>query len=132
MDLPLFVFRENNFASIASSWLIVSEAHDNIITLTRDLLFKYWQDYDYLIHYSLFHMLFKMSAEKFTDEWSKVPFLTDQPPHEMQWAMYDDYSEEKMKHFTDISDFHKLTYKLHHTPSSSSIYQHIIDNSPQL
>ena len=124
--MPLFVFRENKFASASSSWFIVSAPHDPIITLTRDLLFQYWLDYDYLMHYFLFHMFLKMATEVFPEEWSAVPFFSNIGPHKMQRSMYKDYTEERMKYFASISDFHKLTYKSR-IPSPSSIFQHVID-----
>ena len=98
--------------------------------LTRDLMFRYWKDYDYLMHYFLFHMFFKMATEAFADEWSKVPVFSNQLPHQMQFRMYEDYSDEKMKYFAGISDFHKMTYKIDpdRVPSASSIYQHIAES----
>ena len=127
--LPLFVFQMKSFTCIASNWLIASDADNPVITLTRDLLFDYWKNHDYPIHYFLFHMFFKMSAEAYPDEWQKVPYVSNGPPHEMQHFMYYDYSEERMKYFEGISDFHKLTYKFDSerlTPSS--ILQHVIDS----
>ena len=73
-------------------------------------------------------MFFKMAADVYSDEWDQVPFLSRNPPHEMQFSMYEDYTEEKMKHFREISDFHKLTWKLEpeDIPSDRSIYHHIV------
>ncbi|MBR0034684.1 MAG: hypothetical protein IJP54_03315, partial [Synergistaceae bacterium] len=53
-----------------------------------------------------------------------------QLPHQMQFRMYEDYSDEKMKYFAGISDFHKMTYKIDpdRVPSASSIYQHIAES----
>lgn len=132
MHLPLFVYKWDSPVFAASSWFMVSYPHNPVITLTRDLLFEYWKSYDYVVHYFLIHMFLKMSAQAYKDEWEKIPYLSNQPPFHMGDAMYDNYSEDKMKYFTDISDFHKSTYKLKQTPSPSSIYQHIIDTSPRL
>ena len=128
MRLPLFVYQTKSYSCVASSWFIVSDAHNPIITLTRDLLFQYWKDYDYLIHYFLFHMFFKMATEAYPDKWSKVPYFSNRPPHEMQHSMYDDYSDDRMKYFAGISDFHKLTYVRPEKLTPSSILQHVIDS----
>ena len=74
-------------------------------------------------------MFLKIAAETYKDEWEKIPYMSNQPPFHMGDARYDDYSEEKMKYFESISDFHKISYKLKDgkQPSASSIYQHIID-----
>ncbi|MBQ3653015.1 MAG: hypothetical protein II954_01205, partial [Synergistaceae bacterium] len=147
MHLPLFVFRLGNFAEnlrrfpktvsrlnytavVASNWFITADAHNPILELTRDLHFEYWRTYDYCIYYGVFHMFFKMASEVFADEWSKVPVILSQLPHQMQFRMYEDYSDEKMKYFAGISDFHKMTYKIDpdRVPSASSIYQHIAES----
>ena len=134
MHLPLFIFRGNNHIMAGSSWFMVSDPHDPVITLTRDLMFQYWKDYDELIHYFLVHMFFKMSAEAYRSEWDKVPVISNQPPFHMGDAMYDEYSEERMTYFKSISDFHKMTYKLRpdRVLSPSSIYHYVIENSPRI
>ena len=127
MHMPLFVFRENHFSSLASNWFIVADSHHPIIKLTRDLLFAYWKDHNHLMHYFIFHMFFKMAAEAYNDIWAHVPFVSNRMPHEMQFSMYQDYSDDKMKYFASISDFHKLTYHKKDIPSSS-ILQHILES----
>ena len=129
MHLPLFVFKWDSPIFAASSWFMVSYSHDKIITLTRDLLFEYWKSHDYVMHYFLIHMFLKMAANAYPDEWEKMPAMSNQPPFHMGDARYDDYSEDRMKYFESISDFHKLTYKFKDgiPPSQSSIFQHIID-----
>ena len=131
MHLPLFLIHEYEqltFFSAASNELIVSAPHDPILTLTRDLHFQYWKDFDYLLHYMLFHMLFKLATEAYPDEWARVPYVPCSVHFEMQRAMYQDYTEEKMEHFREVFDFHKLTYKLdpNNMPSDRSIYHHVV------
>lgn len=136
MHLPLFVYRGDSPLHPLqptipiSSWFIVSDPHNPILELTQKLQFKYWEDYDYVIHYFFFHMLFRMAARVYIDEYSKIPFMSNNPPHAMQRAMYDDYSDESMKYLAGVSDFHKMTYKLDpcNMPSERSIYQHVIDS----
>ena len=136
MHLPLFAFKlRGEIPYTASSWFMVSAPHDPIVELTRDMLFQYWEDYDCLKHYFLVHMFFTIAARTFREEWEHVPFLSNQLPFQMLDARFDEYTEERMKHFEGISDFHKLSYKPKDgvMPSVSSIFQHIIDqyNIPQ-
>lgn len=130
MSLPLFVFKGDLFATPLSNWFIVSDPHNPIIEMTRDLLFTYWKEHDRAIDYFMFHMFFRMSSEAYSDEYSKMPYMSNQPPKEMVRSRYNDYTEEKMKHFVEVSDFHKMTYKHEYgaPPSPSSIYQHILDS----
>lgn len=124
MHLPMFLFHYSN-------WFIVSAPNDPILTLVRDLHFLYWKDFNYCMHYFIFPMFFDMAANVYKDEWNNVPFISSEPLLEMFHARYEDYSEEKMNHFKEISGFHKLTYKIgsgKNLPSSSSIYQYVVDN----
>ena len=129
MHLPLFVFRLFEFADVPSNWFMVSDAHDPILTLVRDLHFEYWKKYDYMLHYYIFHMFFLMAAEKYYEEWSRVPFISDYVNHNLQRIMREDYSEERVKICAKACDFHKLTWKTEkEPPSPRSIYQHIANS----
>ena len=72
---PLFVYKEleldpKRFSpTISSSWLINSCADNDIIKLTKKLLWEYWKDYNTLKDYFIFHMFFAMSARKLSDQW---------------------------------------------------------------
>ena len=135
MHLPLFAFRDDTpsrpLSTLwpAENWFIVSYPHNPILELTQKLQFQYWKDYDYLIHYFIFYMFFRMAAEAYLDEYNKIPFVSSQPSFAMRNNMYDDYSEKRMKKFEEACDFHKLNHKIdtsRQTPSS--ILQHVIDS----
>lgn len=131
MHLPLFLihdYEQLSFFTVASNELIVAAPHNPVLMLTRDLYLQYWKDFDYCLQYMFFHMLFKLATEAYPDEWERVPFIPCLPHFEMQYAMYSDYTEEKMQHFKEVFDFHKLTYKLdpEHMPSEKSIYHHVV------
>ena len=136
MHLPFFAFHCDILPLLpetwqaASNWFIVSDPHDPMLELTQKLLFKYWKDHDYAVNYFIFYMFFKMATDTYPDEWKKVPFISNWPLHEIRKQMWNDYSDEKMKYFEGISDFHKMTHKL--VPPGqlppSSIIQHVIDS----
>ena len=58
-----------------------------------------------------------MASEKYADEWKRVPFFSDIPPHILQRELSDTFSEERLAQIRRMSDVHKLSYKL---PESSS------------
>lgn len=135
MHLPLFLYRDDSPSRPLGNWLsiancfIVSDPHDPILELTQKLLFQYWKDYDYAIHYFFFHMFFNMAAEAYIDEYRKMPFMSDQPHQKMSRAMYDDYSDERMRQLTSASDFHKMNHKIDRSRlTPSTILQHVIDS----
>lgn len=132
MNLPLFTFSGVENEGAISNWFIVSDPHDPILTLVRDLHYAYWKDYDYLMHYFIFHMFFYVAANAYKEEWSSVPFISNQPPFAMHYAFSagETYSEARMKYFESVSDFHKLTYKTFalNQWEPDGIIPHIIEN----
>lgn len=113
MNLPFFIFRWNKNTTGISNWFIVSAPHNPILELVRDLHYAYWRDHDYLTDYFIFHMFFEMAAQTYRDEWDKVPYIYAGIPLSLLDAVKQGelYSEERMKHFEELSGFHKLTYK---------------------
>lgn len=105
MRLPFFVFQDKGFWHVESNWFIVSNPNNPILTMTRDILLDYWKNNDILADYLIFYMFFKMVTEAYPDEWKKVPYASNNPPREMMFSMYEDYSEERMEYFAGISDF---------------------------
>ena len=129
MELPLFVFCSNKKKVSFSPWFIVSSSGNPVIMLTKELIFRYWQDYNYLMHYFLINMFFRMSANTFKEAWAEVPLIHNRPLVAMYYARHEEYSAERVDSFLKNSGFHKLTYKIEpdNPPSQSSIYQHILD-----
>ena len=113
---PLFIFQSTwrNSPHLGSSWFIVSEKGNPILKTTRDLLYKYWEDHDALGaggFYFLFHCMFRLAAEKYPDEWSKVPVFSNIPPHVLQMEFFKPYNPDRFEQIERMSHFHKLTWK---------------------
>ena len=131
---PLSFFQPNNPNNNdiwrGSAWFITSDKDSPTTSLIRELWRKYWRDYNYALHYFIIDMFIKMAKLKFPKEWENMPYYSTDIVHALQfYGMYEPYSPELMKQFTDASDFHKLTYKLSRTPAQNSIYRYIIDNA---
>ena len=132
MHLPLFLFREEHFFTNIVSQFMVSDPDDPILQLTRDLHYEYWKEHDYLMDYYIIHMFFKMATEAYQQEWDSVPVIMSDVHLAILMAVAagERYSEERMKYFASISDFHKFSWKIHESrlwnmPSGYSV--HIID-----
>lgn len=132
-NLPLFIFKtneKNDPASAAQTWFISSQSNNPILILTRDLLYKYWQNHNYQIHYFIIYFFMKLAAEKFSDGWKAVPFFSDVPPHILQRELFTNFSEERMAQIKRMSDIHKLTYKFkdkYDTEKDGTFYKKIIE-----
>ena len=113
-NTPLFAFKakeRGDPAIAASSWLLAAEKNNPIITLTRDLLFLYWEKHSHLYHYFLLHFFFTMATEAYQEEWNSVPFFSNLPPHILQRELFTPYSTERLSQIQRMSDIHKLTHK---------------------
>ena len=128
----LFVYKQfdlsksGTYPIIASSWFIKSDGNSKIISLTYDLLLKYWKIHNYLISYYLIHLLFSLAAKKYDDEWKKVPSYNNHAPHTMMLELGDKYTLNRWEQMIDISDFHKLNRYID-IVDAETFYFHIIE-----
>ncbi len=130
---PLFIFKtneKNDPATAAQSWFISSEKDNPVLSLTRELHYKYWKKYNSQIHYFIFYFFMKLAAEKYKDEWNSIPFFSDVPPHIMQRELFTEYSKERMEQLKRMSDIHKLTYKFKRNSNlqkENTIYKKLLE-----
>lgn len=132
---PLFVYQKIDLTrldinpTICSSWFIAAKKNCKIISLTRKLLFEYWNKHSTLCNYFLFHICFTLASRKYDEEWSKVPVFNNQSPHTFQFELQNEYQEERWNEIIKMSSFHKLN---HHNDYSkygdNTMYSYIISN----
>lgn len=132
-NIELFVFkqvdldRKNSLAVVASNWLIYANKDNNIINLTKKLLYYYWKDYNYAINYNIFHIFFKLATEVYKDEWKNVPTFNNISPHILQFELNDDFQEIRFNEIKNMSDFHKLNWRIK-SENKNSFYNYIVNN----
>lgn len=110
-DKSLFVysaFMRGDESMISSSWFITSEINNPILLTTRELLYLYWQNHDYLIHYFLFHLFFAMAARKYSYLYAEVGNFPNVSPHVLQFELENKFSKDRFEEIKKMSDFHKL------------------------
>ncbi len=115
-NYPLFCYRaimKNETSSIITydSWFIYSSKPSSILTDTRKMLYKYWEQEDRLMHYFLFHIMFTLATWRHPEECAKLPIYSTEPCHIMQMEMFHPFSKLRYQELCDMSDIHKLTYK---------------------
>ena len=132
-NIELFVFkqvdldRKNSLSVVASNWLIYANKNNNIINLTKKLLYYYWKDYNYAINYNIFHIFFKLATEVYKDEWKNVPTFNNISPHILQFELNDDFQEIRFNEIKNMSDFHKLNWRIK-SENKNSFYNYIVNN----
>ncbi len=117
---PLFIFQSilaNQPAHLGSNWFIVSEKGNPIVKTTRDLIYKFWQDHDYLGDagfYFVFHCLFKLAAQKYPALFLNIPVFSNITANTLWFHLFRKYDEKIFVKLKSMSNFHKLTYKYKH------------------
>lgn len=129
----LFIFQD--FKSIdssvgVSSWCIAANQNNPYLITVRNLLNSYWLQNNYMCNYFLFHLFFMIVAELRSEEWNKIPVFSSQPPHILQYELFNKYSESRFDQIIKMSDLHKLSYKFKDELflSRDTFYQHIKAN----
>lgn len=134
-DEPLFVYQNWKFdltyASIASNWLISASIGHPILYATQEMLLDYWKSNDKAIDYYLFHHLFHLAADRYSDLWKAVPRFSNIPPHILQYELFRPYSEERFAQIKGMSGFHKLNWKAPEIngDTKGSFFEHLIQNA---
>ena len=110
-DEKLFLFSNCNRNSLIaiSSWYICAYSHNLLLESTKILLEEYWKKEDYPIHYLYFHMLFTMATEYYSEEWDKVPKISNIPPHMLGKEIFAQYTEKREKELIQMCPIQKLS-----------------------
>lgn len=131
-DRDLFVFssdRRNDNSIKSSNWFITAEIKNPILIATRDLLYNYWQKHNFLIHYYIFHFIFTIVTEEYKELWSKVPNVSNIPPHLFKDELLKSFDKERFEYIKKMSSFHKLNQKMDFSKAKKdSFYNYIIEN----
>ena len=108
------------------SWFIYSSKPSAILSDTRQMLYKYCENEDRLMHYFLFHIMFTLATWRHPDECAKLPIYSTEPCHIMQTEMFYPFSKLRYEELCDMSDIHKLTYKYEGDKVKSDMMLHYI------
>lgn len=115
LDSNLFVFQGlkpiDGHVMQISNWFITSETHNELLELTKYLLYKYWEKYDYVKDYFIFHLMFQLAIETYPERWKEVFPASNTLPHILLLNLFEDYNQTWWDNLLLTTPFHKLTYK---------------------
>lgn len=94
-----------------SSWFMSSSSNHPIISLTKALLYNYWEKHNSLIDYFLIHDFFELAIETYPDEWKNVVPFCNSIPHILLLRLFDTYDKQIWDAIKKQTCFHKLSYK---------------------
>lgn len=116
---------------VASSWFISAKSNNDILLLTKKLLWAYWKDFNHLNDYFLFHICFAIATEKFKKQWEAIPTFNNNSPHELQFELDNEYTELRWKQIKKSAIFHKLNHHINYSSNVYNFYQFILDSGEE-
>ena len=115
LDSNLFVFQGlkpiDGHVMQISNWFITSETHNELLELTKHLLYKYWEKFDYVKDYFIFHLMFQLAIETYPEGWKEVFPASNTLSHILLLNLFDDFNQTWWDNLLLTTPFHKLTYK---------------------
>ena len=129
MESELFAFenRGSNDAINISSWFISAYSHNVIIEAVKELLIEYWKHENYIMHYFLVHIFFKIASERYNDEWGRVPKFSNMQPHILVRELFNQYDAIREEQICNLCPIQKLSYKkIVPTDISNTFYEKYI------
>lgn len=115
-----------------SSWFLSAASGSPTFSLLYNSLIEYWRKNHKLSHYYQFHFMLAYISEidsQSIDEQKELQFISNVPPHYLQFSLDDEFSQEQMDYFKSVSPIHKLShYGFSDLDSghSSTFLQHIL------
>jgi hypothetical protein len=110
----LFVFdiskRKTLEPRLASNWFIASKPYNKILYLTRTLLYKYYEENDYILNYYMFHYFFRISTEVYNEDWQNLYHMTGDTSI-LANILFEFFDEERYEFIKQVCFCQKLTYK---------------------
>ena len=96
-----------------ASWFIYSaQPQYKLLVQTRDLLYEYWQKFNFLKNYFLLHMLFRMVTDANTETWDTIPYYNQIDNHLLMNELVKPFDARRVDQIKALTTIHKLTYKL--------------------
>ncbi|QBO37079.1 capsular biosynthesis protein [Periweissella cryptocerci] len=128
-EANLFFYSNLTRLSITgSNWLIFSKFSKNItLTVTRDILFEYWQNRNALSDYFLMHHVLTLVVNEYPEDIKMMPIVSNQQPHVLVSELFKEFNQNVYFEYCELSAFHKLNYKMMiPTDVKGTYYEHLI------
>lgn len=116
LESDFFVFRDGlgliENPALLSCWLLHSKAHNDIIRMTRNVAFAYWRKEKYVVEYLFIYIILQIVYEQNEKVAGWFPYANSDYCHQYLNHLNDTFSTQLLKHITDLSSIHKMSYKL--------------------
>ena len=105
-----------------ASWFIYSaQPKHELLVQTRDLLYAYWEKFDFLKNYFLLHMMFRIVTNANAEAWNSVPYFNQIDNHLLMNELQKPFNAQRVGQICKLTTIHKLTYKLSEFDETSTV-----------
>ena len=127
LDADIFMYQYGKNKGL-SNWFITSCTNNPMLMVIRDVLHQYWTDYDVVLDYYIFHLIFGRLMSEYPDMISRMPYADSFPAIKLVYNWDKPFNQETWDKFTAKVHFHKLTYKVKDSTKNNkdNYYNHII------
>ncbi len=124
-DGDFFVYRDGFFNCDVinfGSWIIYAKPNNLLLNETLQLLYLYWQRYDYMKHYFLLHLLFRAVTDCYPVEWNQIPYFSQMDQHIFSFEILNEFDEKRWEQLCALSPLHKLSNKTDVSTAAENSY----------
>ena len=121
----LFVYRDGFFNCDVinfGSWVIYAKPNNIMLNETLNLLYLYWKKYDYMKHYFLLHLMFRLVSDFYKEEWDSIPYFSQMDQHIFSFEILNTYSEKRFEQLKALTTIHKLSNKSDYSLAEKDSY----------
>jgi Tfp pilus assembly protein PilF len=97
------------------NWFLASEPNHYVVAMLREAHRTYWDAYDHVVDYYLFHHLFEVLYhldQRFSALWDSTPRLPVRRATAYSKILAEPYDPERARELLEHSFVHKLSYKV--------------------
>lgn len=104
-----FYFDFNPEIMQLNNWFIYSCTNNNILCLTRELLYAYWKEKNRAVNYFIFHIMMTLALDYYEEEYKKIPIISQADAHVLAAYIFDRYEQRKYELLKSQTGIHKLS-----------------------
>lgn len=131
LDVDLFLFRYAKQGIIPvsiSNWFISAHSNNEVLIVLRDMLYAYWQDFDCVLDYYIFHLFFAMISKECPEQIAAMPYGQSQNSLVLLHHWDEKFDQKKWDKLTSQVCFHKLAFRVGEnvTKDKENYYNYIL------
>lgn len=114
-DVDVFLFNNWTYHSDDikqnENYFIKSNKYNPMMILMREMLYEYWTQYDYAMHYFFWQIMFTLVAEQYTELYKKIPVVNKASADQLMKILFEPYNEVLWEIEKYQADIHKMSWK---------------------